>query len=259
MNKRFAATVAAADLHVGPGNQHPVTESDLATLPDVARRYLGFMGVVGRPRDWSFRARFSGRFRRKPNESWMRCEAWQYNTTPEIARIFYMRVMFARVVPMIGRDTYVRGRGRMQGKLFDLFTVADGRGEEFDIGELVTFLNDAVLLAPSMLLSPATTWVEVDDESFDVTLADAGRRVTARVFVDERGAPRDFSTTDRFASLPQGAVRAPWTTPIESWSVVDGRPFPGPATAIWHLPEGEFSYIEGRFVPGSVAYDVRPE
>ena len=161
MNKRFAATVAAAGLHVGPGDQHPVTDRDIAALPERAQHYLRFMGVVGRPRDWSFRARFSVRFRRKPDESWMQCQAWQYNASPEIARIFYMRVMFARVVPMIGRDTYVRGRGRMHGKLFDVITVADGHGEAFDIGELVTFLNDAVLLAPSILLSPATTWIEV--------------------------------------------------------------------------------------------------
>jgi len=42
-------------------------------------------------------------------------------------------------------------------KLFDLFTLADGTGTEYDIGELATYLNDAVLVAPSMLLADSAT------------------------------------------------------------------------------------------------------
>jgi hypothetical protein len=85
--------------------------------------------------------------------------------------------------------------------------------EPVEVGELTTYLNDAVLLAPSMLLGLATTWSGVDDHTFDVSLSDAARTVTGRVFIDDRGAPRDFSTTDRFADLPGGLVRAEWRTP----------------------------------------------
>ena len=46
-----------------------------------------------------------------------------------------------------------------------------------------------------------------------MSLSDAARTVTGRVFIDDRGAPRDFSTTDRFADLPGGLVRAEWRTP----------------------------------------------
>ena len=188
----------------------------------------------------------------------MPCEVWQYNSCSPVARVFHMRARLGHLVPMVARDTYVRGHGRMVGKLLDRITVVDGTGKEFDIGELVTYLNDAVLLAPSMLLGPDTTWSEVDDDAFDVMLTDAGHTVTGRVFIDARGAPRDFSTTDRFAALPKGLVRSPWTTPIGAWTTSNGRPLPAGASAIWHFPEGPFPYIEGRFVPGSVAYNVPP-
>lgn len=257
--RSFLSDVAEARLPANPpGDGGPVTEGDLDDLPAVARRYLRFMGVVGRPRDWSFTARFSGRFRRRPDQPWMPCSAWQYNTSLDVARIFTMRVWFARVLPMMGHDTYVRGRGRMHGKLAGLVTVADGSGHGFDVGELTTYLNDAVLLAPSMLLGPRVAWEEADDRSFDVALTDAGRTVRARVFVDERGAPLDFSTTDRYADLPGGPVQARWTTPVPEWSIVDGRPLPGPAGATWHLPHGPFTYVEGGFVPGSVRYNLAP-
>jgi hypothetical protein len=254
--QRLGEEVAKAGLAAGPEGE-PVTEADLADLPEVVQRYLRFMGVIGRPRDWSFRARFVGRFRLRQTGRWMPAEAWQYNSAVEIARIFVMRLRLGHVLPMIGRDTYLHGHGRMVGKLLDLVTVVKGQGEEYDSAELVIYLDDAVLLAPSMLLSPAASWTAVDDHSFDVALTDRGRTVTARVFLDDRGAPLDVRA-DRYASLPSGMVLAPWRTPVESWDVADGRPLPGPAAALYELPDGPDRYIEGRFVPGSVAYNVPP-
>ncbi|MCU1376332.1 MAG: hypothetical protein JWO68_3618 [Actinomycetia bacterium] len=256
--RRLVDEVATAQLPAGPDDGEAVTEADIEALPEVVRRYLGFMGVVGRPRDWSFRAQFVGRFRLRPRLGWMPATAWQYNSSLEVARVFVMRLRLAGVVPMIGRDTYLRGHGRMIGKLLDRVTVVDGKGDEFDIGELTTYLNDAVLLAPSMLLGPTTQWLGVDDDTFDVILSDAGRTVTGRVLLDDRGAPRDFSTNDRFAALPSGLVRAEWRTPVPSWEIVDGRPLPGPFSAVWLLPAGPFPYIEGRLVLGSVAFNVAP-
>ena len=259
MYRRFLKTVASAAIGVTTTDPAPVTDADLVDRPPTVRRYLRFMGVVGRPRDQSFRARFSGRFRLGTGKGWMPCETWQYNAGPPPARIFFMRARLGHLVPMVARDTYAHGHGRMVGKLLDLITVVDGNGDEFDTGELVTYLNDAVLLAPSMLLSPNVTWREVDESTFDVTLSDASRSVTGRVFLDEDGAPRDFSTTDRYAALPEGLVRAEWRTPIAGWTISNGRPMPGASSAVWQLPHGPFAYIEGRFLPGHVAYNVLPD
>lgn len=233
----------------------PVTAADVARLPETARRYLDFMDVIGHPRDRAFVARLRGRFRLRPGQRFMPFEAWQYNTGAPIARLFRMRIDFAGFVPMVGGDTYINGTGRMLGKLLGLIPVADGKGPEFDAGELVTWLNDAVLVAPSMLLDGDTTWADVDEAAFEVSVSDAGRTVMARVEVDERGAPSNFSTRDRYADLPGGLVRAEWTTPIEGWRVVDGRPLPEQGRAIWHLPDGPFTYVEGGFDPGSIRYN----
>lgn len=149
----------------------------------------------------------------------------------------------------------------MRVRLLDLFTIADGAGEEYDTGELVTYLNDAVLIAPSMLLVPEISWAPADASSFDISLTDHGRTVTARVVVDENGAPKDFSTTDRFCYNPDEAkklMRARWSTPIAGWQVVDGRPQPTNGQAVWHLPRGPFAYADFRPIPGSLVFNVRP-
>ena len=94
-----------------------------------------------------------------------------------------------------------------------------------------------------------------------MSFTDTGTTVTAHVRVDRRGAVRDFSTTDRFTNLPDGLVRAEWTTPIERWDDAGVRPIPGPSGATWHLPDGPLTYIEATFGPGSVRYnaDLRDE
>jgi hypothetical protein len=111
----------------------------------------------------------------------------------------------------------------------------------------VTYLDDALLLAPSMLLGPDTRWSPVDDGSFDVDLTDRGRTVRARVVLDDRGAPTDISTGNRTATLPGGPVRARWSTPVSGWTVIGGRPRPTGASAVWHLDDGPYTYAEGTF------------
>jgi hypothetical protein len=254
--RAFAHTVAAAGLPAGPLRAAPVTEDDLAVLPPVAARYLRAMGVVGWPRTWSLRAHFVGRFRRRPDQPWMPLDAWQYNSAVEVARLFRMRLVLARVVPMWGWDTYRAGSGRMLGKVLNLVTVADGSGPEFDIGELTTWLNDAVLLAPGMLLDQRTAWDAAGEDSFRVSVTDSGRTVSGEVFLDEEGRPRDFRTEDRWADLPGGPVRAPWSTPVQGWTVVDGRPRMTGGAAVWHLPNGDYRYAE--MSPAELDLDVPP-
>jgi len=258
---RFLREIAGLGLPVEPDPFDPVTDSDLAGLPEPAQRYLRFMGFPGRSRDWSFRLAFRGRFRRRRDRGWMACEAWQYNSGPAVARIMHLRLRAARLIPIVGRDTYLNGSGRMVIKVLDRFRVGDRSGVEYDIGELVTYLNDAVLMAPSMLLVPEVFWRAVDGNSFDLTLTDRGTTVSARVSVDERGRPVDFSTCDRFLEdpeRPQQLLRARWSTPISSWTMVEGRPLPSRARALWHLADGDFPYADFRLLPETVAFNVAP-
>jgi len=258
MYRRLSGEVVAAALVGGEGDPQPVTEEDLAGLPATVQRYLHAMGVVNRPRDWSFMAHITGRFRLKGQGSWMPAEVWQYNSAMEVARIFHMRIDFAGVVPMVGSDVYLGGKGVMHGKLLGLVTVARAEGPEADMSELVTYLNDAVLMAPSMLLRPNTSFAPVDDRSFDVTIVDADQTVTARVLLDDDGRPVNFSTTDRYADLPGGLVRAEWTTPIDGWVPDGNRLIFTRGRAIWHLPEGPLCYLDFRMSPGGVRYNVAP-
>lgn len=264
MRAKFLREVRGAQLlESAPG---PVVEpGDIEALPPTAQRFLVAAGVLGRPRTRSVRAHANGAFRLGPDKPWMRCEAWQYDSAVDVTRIFHMRLRAFGVVPMLVRDTYVDGRGRMLGRVLDAVSVVDEGDEHVATGELVTWLNDACFLAPSMLLRPEVTWRPIrgplGQSAFDLSLTDRGRVVSARVFVDDDGTVADFSTTDRFVSLPgpDGATawaRTRWSTPVHSVRVLHGRTIASGGRAVWHLPTGNFAYADLTF--DRVEFDVSP-
>lgn len=260
MDWKLDDEVGTLGLHVYP-DAKPVTEADLLDLPAPAQRYFHFMGVVGRPRDESLAIDTPIRFRRAPDAPFAEGHMRQFNARRDVARVFHMQLPMFHL-PVYVRDTYVEGHGHMQAKVFDVVKVVDEAGEKLDVGELVTYLNDAVMFAPSMLLVPAVAITPVDEHAFDVALTDRGTTVHARVFVDDRGAPVDFHTTDRFVTDPahpkDGMVRAEWTTPMESFIEVDGRRFASRGRATWMLPAGPFTYAEMEVGAGDVRFNVTP-
>lgn len=236
-----------------------VTDVELDALPPAARRTMEFFEIrPGTAKHASFRVGWTGRFRMGPGEPWMPVQAVQINTRNPIARIFHMKARMSRVVPVLASDTYVGGHGRMLATVAGLVTVADGRGPEFDRGELVTWLDDAVFFAPTMLLGDEVTFHDAGEDAFDLELRDRAVVVRARVIVDEAGAPIDFETNDRYVADPYDAthalVRARWHTPI-AWRT-DGCTLPAHGRASWSLPQGDFDYADFEPVPETLQFDV---
>ncbi len=248
LERKLLGEVSALGLPTVTGDPPAVTDDELAALPAAAQRYLRFMGVVGRPRERSFLMRMEGRF--LIGGQWVPCECAQYNALEPVARVFHMRLRVKGIVPTYVRDSYLRGQGHMLGRVLDAVAVVDDASEEVTVGECVTWLNDAVLMAPSMLLTPAVAWGDAGDGAFDLALTDAGRTVRARVFVDAGGAVTDFSTTDRFYAAPGSKTppaRAEWRTPVEGWQLHGGKRLPTAGRAVWMLPEGPLPYADFTF------------
>ncbi len=67
LRARFFKELPGLGLPVAASPLPPVTDVELLRLPEPAQRYLRFMGIVGRLRDWSFRA---SAFCRDPATQW---------------------------------------------------------------------------------------------------------------------------------------------------------------------------------------------
>src|SRR5688572_28347850 len=125
--RRFLRELRPLPLQGPRADDEVVREEDLEALPAPARRLMRLMRVPGRPRDWSVQFAWRGLFRRSPRARWSAVDAWQYGTSPSVARVFHMR-MRTGLLSFVARDVYIGGRGRMQARLLDRFTVVDASG-----------------------------------------------------------------------------------------------------------------------------------
>ena len=108
-----------------------------------------------------------------PGWPWLPCSTWQYSSALEVARLFHLRI---GAPPMTARNAYVRGQGSMAGTLPGVVPIAAGLGPEYDVSELVTYLDDLVFCAPSTLLRLPVSWHEAGDRCFDLTSGTTGTR-----------------------------------------------------------------------------------
>lgn len=261
MRGRFLRELEKERLGDVPRLVPEVSPADIEALPEPVRRCLAFAGAVGQPHVWSIRAHAMGRARLAPARPWMHCEAWNYATASPVSRMFQQRLRYGQVVPMLLRDQYVEGRGRNFGRSFDAMRVVDASDENIALGELSQYVADALMLAPGLLLGPATTWSSVDDGAFDVEMRDHGWTLRAHACVDARGAVTEVSSLDRLYGMPaesEGAprgarrnvkpaatwVRTRWSVRATAWAANDERRFARRMEWHWSLENADFDYAE---------------
>jgi hypothetical protein len=214
----------------------------LSDLPEPARRYLEYTGVVGQPWVDTVRVRYKGVFRMAADRPWMPIKAEQVYTTDPPGFHWKARLKMFGLWMVSGSDTYKAGHGHMFGKVAGLFTIFDARGDELDQGTMVRYLNEMSWF-PVALLSDYVGWQAVDDHSFDATFTDQGRSVSARFFVDEVGRLTNFET-NRFRENKGTYTLDTWTTPMTEYGRLAGLNLPVRGQAVWKLPTGDLPYAD---------------
>ena len=255
--------VAEADLtttgrRIPPWDDTP--PEPLPSCPPIGQRYFDFMRARGRDDDTTVRLGMTGMTCPTPGGSWMKCDAWQFASVDDVARVFVMRRWFAGVVPLVERDTYVRGHGAMRIGLFRYLPVVESENAEIARAELSSYLSEALMFLPGALRSRAIVFRQVDASSFHVQLSDRHLTVGYTVMVDDRGAIRWLTTGDRYMRDPfaKGRPWVPrrWSGTVRDWRPVHGRRIPTRVTATWNLPEGDFPYADLLIDPSSVAFNL---
>jgi hypothetical protein len=220
-------------------------EGDVASLPPPLRRYLEVSGAVGRPRVSALRARWKGRIRSSATAPWMDLCAEQVNTSDPPSRLFFMDATM-RGVPITGLHAYLGDQASMRVRVLGLVPVADGRGPEMTRAETVTLFNDACMLAPSMLTSPAYRWEALGADRVRGVFTNAGHTVSAELIFGEDGMLRDFVSDDRTRSIDgKSFERLRWSTPLSAPRPYGDVRLASHGEARWHLPDGtSFAYVE---------------
>ncbi len=213
-----------------------VTVEELGTLPAPVKRWLEAAGVVGKPRAHTVRLRQRGEMRTNPEGRPMHAEATQHFTIDEPGFIWAVDLTMWGV-PVVGRDTFVEGRGRMFIQLGGLITVADGTGETFDQGTMLRFLGEIVWF-PSAALAPYLRWEAIDDRHARATMTYKGTTTSAVFEIDAEGRVIGLAAQRYF----NGKTLEQWTIPMSAWSRIRGIEMPTAGGAVWKLAAGDFDY-----------------
>jgi len=231
---------ARALLAKAPAGEPPIVRAeDIAHLPSPVRRWLGASGAVGRPRARTVRLRQRGGLRTAPDQPYMPAEALQYFIVDEPGFVWTVDVTMMRVVPVVGRDTYVDGLGRMLIKAGGLVAVADGIGPTFDQGAALRWLGEIVWF-PSAALAPSISWKEMDEQRAEGTLAFRDVTTSAVFEFDEQGRVVGLTAQRYFG----GATLETWVIPVKEWKTIRGIEMPVRGGAVWKLSSGDFDYYQ---------------
>jgi hypothetical protein len=148
--------------------------------------------------------------------------------------------MMKRVLPVVGRDSYLGGHGRMLIKAAGLVTVADGSGKEIDEGTLLRYLGEIVWF-PSAALAPYIQWEAVDDSSARATMTHGGISASAIFTFDARGRMVRM-IADRYMGSGPEAKLEKWEVTAQAWRQMSGVVIPVQGVVTWKLKAGDFDY-----------------
>jgi hypothetical protein len=222
----------------------PVTDADLAPLPDLVQRYLRFVGVIGKDRVFNFRASFSGEIATSRDAGLSPFQAEQFTFFEPPTRLFLIEAARAGI-PFQALHQYVGREATMRVRVASLIPVVHAAGPEMNRSETVTMFNDMCLLAPATLIDPGIGWQVIDTSSVRATFSNAGNTISALLSFAADGSLANFSSDDRSqTSDGKSYLLYRWSTPVRNYREYHGFRLAAEGDATWHEPAGDFTYVK---------------
>jgi hypothetical protein len=231
-----------------------ITESDLEHLPPMVKKYLRYVGVVGKEKVYNMRVVLEGRIRSNPNDGWMKLTSKQYNFFDIPTRVFYIKATKAGL-PAIGLHLYKNEKASFVVKLLGLVKIIDANGDKLDQAETVTVFNDMCLLAPATLINKNIEWKEIDALTVDAKYTNNKITISARLFFNEKGELLNFVSNDRFETNGKQYNNYPWLTPVKKYNQIGNYKLCSEVSTDYQRPDTTFSY--GEFKVVNIEYNCK--
>ncbi|MBZ0275486.1 MAG: hypothetical protein K8I60_05050 [Anaerolineae bacterium] len=220
----------------------PITEADLAPLPEPVQRYLRHTGISGRTPISAVRLKQRGELRTKPDARWMPVTAEQYFTVDPPGFHWYAHAYLGPLPLVSAHDSYVAGHGRMHIKLLSLLPMADSTGPGTDQSAMLRYLGEMCWF-PTAWLSPNITWEAIDDRQARVIMTDGDHTDSGILTIDEDGRLQQYDTI-RYMDQDGGtAIKRPWIGRILAEKAFHGLQIASSIEGVWVLETGEFPYV----------------
>ncbi|HSM92790.1 MAG TPA: DUF6544 family protein [Anaeromyxobacteraceae bacterium] len=242
-HRAFLADADAAIAAAPRQPDAPVTEADLASLPPPVAAHLRACGVVGARRVSVARLRHGGRFLASDALGWRPITGEYVVTTGSPAFLWYGRVQAAPFVPIVARDGFALGHGRMLVKVFGAIPIVDARGDGMDQAAFARLAAELTLVPTALLPGPNLRWEPIDERSARAHLAVGARRASL-VFRRDPGTGETSLEVER--GRQEGDALVPRTFRARASGVLraGGLALPRRVEGSWILPERELEYVD---------------
>lgn len=179
----------------------------------------------------------------KPKDSWVNIKGEEYFTTQKPGFIW-----IGKTALVLAKDSYIEGIGNLQVKIFSLIKIVDGKGEEFNQGELLRWLGEAPLFPTALLPSANLRWEPIDTNSAKAIFTDHKITVESVFSFNEDGQITQFKAKRYYETTLED-----WTGYYSDYREINGMKIPFDLEVEWNLESGDLKYA--KFKIESIEYD----
>jgi hypothetical protein len=219
----------------------------LAGLPEPVQRYFRHVMKEGQPYIQYARIRHGGQFKTGQDKEWVNIEGEQYFTTGKPGFLWKGETsMFT------ARDIYIADKGRLIVSLFSVINVVDGKGEQYNQGELLRWLAESVWFPTNLLPSDRLEWTPIDAQTAKLTFMYHELSLFCIVTFNGIGEIVKMET-QRYMDEKR---MEKWIVTMSAYGEMNGIMVPMADEAAWKLAQGNFTYA--KFTVKTIEYD-KPE
>ena len=194
--------------------------------------------------------------RLEPGGAWSRFIADQRFTVDPPGFVWDARFRMMPVVPVLVRDSYVAGGGRMLARVGGVASVVnEGGTPEMAQSALARWLGEAAWFPTAFLPGEGIAWQPVDDSTARATVTDGAVSVSGDFHFAASGEMTGMSAM-RYRDVDGHGVLTPFRGHYRAFERRDGVMVPSSADVEWVLPDGVYSYWRGG--PVDVRYELTP-
>jgi hypothetical protein len=228
-----------------------ITEEMIKDLPLPVQRWLKYSEVIGKEQVHTVYLKQKGLMKLKPDQKeWIESEAEQYFTIDKPAFIWRVKTSMAGL-PVVGRDLFRDGQGKMQIKLVGMIPVVNVvNNPKLNEPALQRFLGE-ITWFPAAALSPYIKWEPINDYSAKATMSYGETTGSAVFHFNKKGELTKF-VAFRFKDIADPEPKE-WIAKVLETKTINGIKVPTKLEASWQLEDGEFTWY--KFEISDLAYN----
>jgi hypothetical protein len=218
-----------------PDESAPFSYALIKDLPEPVQRYFKFAINEGQRNIKTMRLIHDGQFKTSEHAKWKQIKGEQYFTISPPGFIWKGSTKF-----FTAQDMYIKGHGRLIVLLLSFLKIVDGKGPQFDQGELSRWLAESVWFPTNLLPNKNVSWSAIDSNHSQLLFSHLGLELCFDVTFNQIGEIIRIET-ERYMNE---AKLEPWIIKLSGYKKMNNINVPTKIDVSWKPESGEFTYAK---------------